>query len=156
MRIFNMTLMFKNKLILFFAFLALAVLAQIISSAIINLFSPQTFDHIQHIPSTKLFGRLMNMILIAPLIETLVFQFLAIEIMMRLQKSIIFAVILSSVVFSICHTYSFHYMIYVLPVGLTLGSYYALLRKKNTFLAYLAVCGVHSLVNLLAFIVNYS
>ncbi len=97
-------------------------------------------------------------VIAVPLIETLLFQTLIIEIICKLikrpRKSIWIAVIVSSSAFALNHTYSTAYIIITFLGGfiLALAYYLGRYRKEN---AVLLVFIIHSLYNLSSTLYNF-
>jgi len=96
--------------------------------------------------------KLILLILIAPLFETLVFQFAIIEIVKKISKNSIIAILMSALVFASTHFYDFYYVVSALIVGLLLAIFY--LTYKNRTFAFFSVFFVHSINNLIVFIDN--
>lgn len=93
----------------------------------------------------------------APLIETLLFQSLIIEVICKIikrpRRNIYIAIIVSSVAFALNHTYSVGYVIITFFLGIiyALAYYYGKYRKESaTILVFL----LHSLYNLFASLYN--
>lgn len=96
-------------------------------------------------------------VIVAPLIETLLFQSLIIEIICRIikrpRKNICTAVMISSLAFALNHTYSLYYFIITLGAGMILALAYYLgrYRKEN---AIILVFLIHSFYNLSSSLYN--
>ncbi len=95
---------------------------------------------------------LLIAVVVAPLIETLLFQSLVIEIICKLikrpRKNIWISVIASSLAFSMNHTYSISYMVITFFAGLILAIAYYLGRYRKEGPIVL-VFVIHSLYNLI-------
>ena len=93
----------------------------------------------------------------APLIETLLFQSLIIEIICRIIKrprtNVLIAVLVSSLAFALSHTYSIIYVVFNFFVGIiyALAYYLGRYRKES---AIILVFSLHSLDNLVASLYN--
>lgn len=104
-------------------------------------------------------------IILAPIIETLIFQFLIIEIVyaflifIKLNEKIckcIFAILISSIAFGIAHNIHVLYMITAFFMGFQLAFLYIYYRTRfGRLKAFFACLIVHSLVNLSSFILNF-
>ena len=91
-------------------------------------------------------------VVVAPLIETLLFQSLIIEIICKFikrpRKNIWISVITSSLAFSLNHTYSISYMVITFFAGVILAKAYYLGRYRKEG-AIVLVFAIHSMYNLL-------
>lgn len=92
-------------------------------------------------------------ILVAPLVETFLFQFIVIEIMQKFVKAIFPIVALSAILFSLSHLNSYSYAMANLFNGLIFAGTYILASKKG-FNSFLCTATVHSLRNLIVFIAS--
>jgi len=96
-------------------------------------------------------------VIAVPLIETLLFQSLVIEIICRIIKrprnNILLAVLVSSLAFALNHTYSLYYVIFTFFVGIiyALAYYLGRYRKES---AIILVFLIHSLYNLSSSLYN--
>jgi hypothetical protein len=95
-------------------------------------------------------------IIFAPLIETFFFQFVLFKILDNikyLNGRLIFKIIIASLLFGLIHYYSIYYIILSFLTGITLNYIYTLPVKKSIS-NFAIVCIIHSLYNLLTFLVN--
>ncbi|MDZ4994558.1 CPBP family intramembrane metalloprotease [Clostridium perfringens] len=103
----------------------------------------------QSIINSSFWGKLFIGSLLAPIFETFVFQYMVIEsldnIKIKRHKNF-FILIISSIFFSLTHTYSFIYIFYSFVIGMFLAYTYILYKKKN-FHPFLIVTIIHSLRN---------
>jgi len=94
--------------------------------------------------------------LIAPIIETLLFQTLIILGLRKIgcfRSRMSLVVIISAIIFGIAHTYNVIYVIYAFLMGLILAySYNAYIEKSDS--SFLVVVMIHSIRNVLALIVT--
>lgn len=96
-------------------------------------------------------------VFLAPIIETLLFQLLIIEIIRKIikrpKKNICVALLLSSTAFALNHTYSLGYFVITFLGGfvLALAYYLGIFRRENAFVMVLLI---HSLYNLSAVLYN--
>jgi len=96
---------------------------------------------------------LCKTVLVAPLIETLIFLVLVYELGKRLRLNDGAFLLLSSFLFAISHSYSFLYIIATLTSGLIYGILYLYLRKRyDAFRAVLFVSGIHAINNLIGWL----
>lgn len=94
--------------------------------------------------------------IICPLIETFISQFLIIYLVSKFTKSISMPILISTLQFSLMHTYSMWYMITTFFIGLIFAfgfsSYY---RYKGFKVAFLSIAFVHCVKNLVVFLSLY-
>ncbi|WP_368077846.1 lysostaphin resistance A-like protein [Maribellus luteus] len=108
--------------------------------------------------SESLLHDVLLTVFLAPIVETLLFQLLVIEairkIIKRPRKNICLALLLSSTVFALSHTYSLGYFFitYLGGIVLALAYYLGRYRRENAFFV---VFVIHSLYNLSVFIYNH-
>ncbi len=141
---------------MFLTFLLVDVLYQLIVGFVIDKFFPETFDHIQVLTVPyDLFVRFFLLVLIAPFLETLIFQFLIIEGLSKLKAKPLIVVSVSAALFSLAHGYNVVYIVAVFPAGLLFGYYYYILRTEDKAIAFLSVVALHAAFNLLAYMNNY-
>lgn len=95
--------------------------------------------------------------ILAPIIETLIFQYAVIEILNAvkiLKEKNIAIVIISAVLFGISHSYSYLYVFYAFIIGLLLAYSYLTYKKKN-FSAFWVVFWIHCMRNTISTILIY-
>jgi membrane protease YdiL (CAAX protease family) len=99
-------------------------------------------------------------VIFAPIIETLIFQFLIIESVLYLFKklkisnSLFVSVAISGIFFGISHSYNIYYVLVTILLGFLLGFFYLIAKNHKYMNAFLTVCIVHSCSNLVGFIVD--
>lgn len=108
--------------------------------------------------SKSIFPEILLTVFLAPVVETLLFQLLIIEVVRKIikrpKKNIYLALLLSSTAFALNHTYSLSYFTitffggFVLALAYYLGRY----RKENAFIMVLII---HSLYNLSVVLYNH-
>lgn len=95
-------------------------------------------------------------VLIAPWLETLIFQFGIIELFLLIFKKFdrvrLVAVLVSGAVFGIAHNYDSFYMVFASCLGFYLGLIYLFFRTESRKRAYQMVAMVHMFRNLLVFL----
>ncbi len=100
---------------------------------------------------------LLIAVIVVPLIETLLFQGLIIEIVCKIikrpRKNICIAVMASSLAFALNHTYSIGYFIITLLAGIILALAYYLGRNRKEG-GIILVFIIHSIYNLSSSIYN--
>lgn len=138
-------------------FLALALVSQIVIALIVSNIFPEAYGHLgAELDNRKLFARFINLVFFGPLLETLIFQWLIIELIFIFRPWKVLAVMVSASIFAFAHGYGIFHILSVFPMGLVFSTYYLILRKEGKLLAYLSVCCVHACINLFAFIINYN
>ncbi len=122
----------------------------------ITTFLPEP-DMSGSIVTDSIFLDLLIAVIVAPLLETLLFQSLIIEIICKIikrpRKNICIALLVSSLAFALNHTYSLSYFIISLCAGMILAVAYYLgrYRKEN---AIILVFLIHSIYNLSSTLYN--
>lgn len=92
-------------------------------------------------------------VVIAPIVETFLFQFVVIEILRKWISSSIIIVLLSSGLFAISHLSSYAYGLSNFFTGAILAYTY-LLAIKRKFSPFLCTTAVHSLRNVIVFVIS--
>lgn len=87
-------------------------------------------------------------VLLAPLIETAIFQFIVVEILYEKLNKYIIAFI-SAILFASSHLYNFIYFVFAFILGLLFAYLYFVGREKNK--GFLLVFLIHFIYNLLVF-----
>ena len=110
-----------------------------------------------YIPTGNIAFDLLMAVIVVPLIETLIFQSLIIEVICKIikrpRRNICIAVLVSSLAFGLNHSYSLSYVIFTFfgGIGLALAYYLGRYRKEG---AITLVFILHSMYNLLASLYN--
>ena len=97
-------------------------------------------------------------VIIAPLIETFVFQFSVIKILRFLIKNaalcFYIALLVSALLFSINHWYSVYYLMNTFFMGLLYAFAFYIGQYRRDMPAFLLVASIHGLGNLFAFVMD--
>lgn len=96
-------------------------------------------------------------VILAPLIETFIFQFFIIEILLHLNKSKINKIIIittSSLLFGLSHYFNVHYFIFGVIFGILLSSCYLLAKIRKDINPFLLTLLVHASYNGFVFFIN--
>lgn len=96
-------------------------------------------------------------VLVAPFLETLIFQFLIIEFLFAIFKNYFICIVISSLIFGILHFFNSHNLIYTLAAiitGFLFASIYIISKNRKDLNAFLIVMLVHSSSNFFAFLIN--
>lgn len=146
-----------QKIDVFFA--KLSLLKLMLLAIIINLLISVSFSFI----ASFLFNDSLNnnvngfenmteeiiaVIIIAPIFETLFFQYCIIEFF-RKKMNKFYVCLLSSFIFALFHLYNFYYFLFALFTGIVFAYLYLLGKKKNR--AIILTIASHSLYNLIIF-----
>ena len=91
-------------------------------------------------------------VLIGPLFETFVFQYLIINILLKYNVRYVIILLISSMCFALDHSYNLVYVAFAFISGLFYASYYMYLKSINYKKAFLNIWCIHLLYNFLAFI----
>lgn len=91
---------------------------------------------------------------LAPLFETLIFQYFIIEIMFRLKARPLQAVFISALLFGLSHPYNLIYVLVTIVFGFVYSLYYVLLRSQGGGYKFWLVALLHSSWNLVALLNN--
>ena len=90
-------------------------------------------------------------VIVAPILETLIFQYLIINFFLTKTKSF-YACVISSLIFALQHMYNLFYFVLTLFVGLIFAYLYVIGKKRNY--GFILVAVAHSLYNLIVFILK--
>lgn len=146
-----MTAKIKNGLILIVTCLALTILNGYFFDFINNKFFQFTSDE-NGLSGFSITSKFIIIVLITPLIETLVFQFIPIEFLKRKKWcKPPFLIIVPSLIFSMAHYYHFIYVIMAFVGGIILNYYYIETQKISKY-PFLLTSLLHSLYNLYGFL----
>lgn len=100
----------------------------------------------------------LTTVIIIPFIETLLFQFIIIEgyfiILRKNNKAIILAILTSSIVFGLSHSYSLNYILLGLIIGFYLSLIYVLAKLRKDISPFFLVSIIHMIINLMVFLLN--
>ncbi|GAB3666558.1 hypothetical protein GCM10028791_42380 [Echinicola sediminis] len=97
-------------------------------------------------------------VIIAPLLETFVFQYFIIEVVLFIFKKFSFpfgincSVIFSSIMFGLAHSYNVYYVLNTFLVGVLYALFYLMARKRRDISGYITVTSVHVYNNLFVFV----
>lgn len=119
-----------------------------------SLYDPKLLD-ISFIEELSLIQIFIIIVIIAPLIETFIFQYLIIEFLFRFKKIKINIIILvSALAFGSAHYYDLIYVLVTCVGGFIYASYYLYLKIKGIKFPFLYICSLHALWNFLLFILS--
>lgn len=121
-----------------------------ISSEIVEVFAPSSFDVFDEKFSL---GEIFFLsVFLAPLIETFLFQYLIIEVLLyyKINKSLV--IVISGLLFVLFHNYNWVYVFFAIFPGLLYASYYIFLKMRKKTFPFHTIVGLHSLYNLTLFL----
>jgi hypothetical protein len=125
-----------------------------ISGYIISLYDEILLDIDPYFEGFSLMGILFLTVIIAPLLETFVFQYLIIEILYKLKINDEIIIWVSALAFSLSHYYNFIYILAILFPGFLFSSFYLYLKKSKYKSPFLAVILLHAISNFIVFVIN--
>lgn len=143
----------KFKLPIFFVVFTLDFVFHSIVSLFITLYDPTILESFED--GTSHVEIFLLSVLIGPIVETFLFQYLIIEILYALKKIKLEVIIfVSALAFSLIHTYNFIYIIVTFISGLIYASYYLYLKKFKRKFPFIQVWALHTLYNLTVFLLD--
>lgn len=99
----------------------------------------------------SLSSEFIMVIIVAPIVETIIFQYLIIETCLNLKLPALFCMILSALLFGASHFYNPVYAAVLTVVGFILAYYYMSLRHQGNINKIVLVIALHALANMIAF-----
>lgn len=128
-----------------------AIVANLQISVFFNLiaclfFNNSLNDNVNEFASTK--EEFIAVVIIAPVFETLLFQYSLIELFIK-KTNKLYACLISSLIFALFHLYNLYYFLFAIFTGLIFAYLYITCRKRNRAIILTMVC--HSLYNLIIF-----
>lgn len=142
-----------NYIPLFFVIFFIDLIFHLALSLLVNLYDSrilETFE--ENTPLTEIF---VLSVIIGPFIETLLFQYLIIELLYSFKKvkqNII--IIISAVAFSLIHNYNLTYIFVSFIAGLIYASYYLYLKNIKKKYPFIYIWVLHALYNFTVFILG--
>ncbi|MEI7581788.1 CPBP family glutamic-type intramembrane protease [Runella sp.] len=94
-------------------------------------------------------------IIIAPIIETLIAQYLPYIVLRFFTKNLYIIYTISSIIFALGHTYNTWYMVATFFIGIIFIGLFAVLSKKSMAMAFWGVVIVHAISNTIAVIYGH-
>ena len=135
---------------LFFSVFFVDFIFGLLIGSLVILYDPKALD----IPFIEELS-LVDIVIIAPLIETFIFQYLIIEFLLRFKKIKLNIIILvSALAFGSAHNYNFFYVLVICISGFIYASYYLYLKIKEVKFPFLYISSLHALSNFLVFILD--
>tara|TARA_B110000114_G_scaffold22039_1_gene21000 strand:+ start:1245 stop:1751 length:507 start_codon:yes stop_codon:yes gene_type:complete len=143
----------RGKIPLFFSIFIIDLVFHLAVSCIITIYNPEILDVFdENMSLTEIF---IFTVIIGPIIETFLFQYLIIEVLFFFKRiKINTIIIISSLSFSLTHYYNFIYILVTFLSGIIYASYYLYLKEEKQRFPFLYICLFHSLYNFSAFILD--
>ena len=126
----------------------------LLTSFLVTLYDPKALD-IPFLEGLSLAEIFTLTVIIAPLIETFIFQYLIIEFLFRFKKiGVNIIILVSALAFGCSHYYNLIYVLAMCVVGFIFASYYLYLKIKEIRFPFLYIFSLHALWNFLVFILE--
>lgn len=139
-----------NQYILVCIFAIFNLLISFLLSVISKVINGNSFSADTH-KFGNLYEEFILVVLISPLIETIIFQLIIIELLYnKFRKDLI--CIISAFIFGCSHLYNFLYFVFAFIMGFAFAYLYILGKKKDSGIKYVFLS--HLIYNLIAFILN--
>ena len=139
---------------LFFTVFIFDSVFSLLTSFLVSLYDPKITE-IPFLEEFSLAEIFTITVIIAPLVETFIFQYLIIEFLLRFKKiKVNIIIFVSALAFGLVHDYNFIYVLVMCITGFIYASYYLYLKIKEVKFPFLYICSLHALSNFLVFILN--
>lgn len=125
---------------------------QYVTAVIANFFDDELTTNNLHFSSLQ--EEFITLVIIAPIVETLIFQYLIIEVLLNLKLKPWVCILVSALLFGVSHWYNLVYILVTTVVGLIFAYYYLALRHQNFMNKLVLITIIHALSNLFAFVNN--
>jgi len=139
-----------NNLLLITIFVTLNFILSYLFSIVSFYISKKVFPE-GIISFTSAVEALVMAVIVAPLLETLVFQLGIIETIKK-KRSIFVACLISALFFAVFHLYNAYYFAFTFVSGLMMAYLYCL--KKSVIKGFVVTAGAHACYNLLGFLLS--
>ncbi len=97
-------------------------------------------------------------VIIAPLFETLIYQYSVIEgalfILKKRNYANVLAILLSGLLFGVSHPYSISYLAIATIMGWSFAIFYVVAKSRKDISPFLLILVVHMVLNTIAFVIN--
>lgn len=141
----------RNGLIAFLIIFLIDNLYTFLISYIVNIYDPSILDVFNF---KSLHEAFILSVLIGPLLETFLFQYLIIETLCKFKLNNNLIIWISAILFALTHNYNLIYLLAAIFPGILYASYYLYLKKENRKNIFFTIYALHSLTNLVVFIVD--
>lgn len=144
-----------------FKFIITITLSMLLCSSIlgllINILNIKIAETNLAISKAPLIITFLATVIIAPLLETFIFQYGIIKILRKiniLKNNNLTIILISSLIFGLQHFYSLSYIIHTTILGIFLAYAFVVYERKKTS-PFWVVCAIHSLKNFISFSLIY-
>ncbi|WP_113651509.1 CPBP family intramembrane glutamic endopeptidase [Pedobacter namyangjuensis] len=138
----------KNQ-IYFWIFFSIYFFFQLLTTIVANYINPDLTS--TTIDFDSLAEEFIIVVVVAPILETIIFQYIVIETLTRFKIMPIICVFISGILFGMAHWYNLIYVVVLTIVGFIFAYYYLALRHQNPVNKLVLVTLLHALSNLIAF-----
>ncbi|RVU90935.1 CPBP family intramembrane metalloprotease [Flavobacterium columnare] len=137
----------------FFLFLTIAILNGYIFNFLIKIFELKNLNNSGNdLENFSKFSKFLIIVIVAPFIETLIFQYLPLKVLERFKiENRFLLIIIPSLIFSLIHPYHYIYILMTFFGGIILNSYYQISKNNNKYYFFLTTL-LHSMYNLFGFL----
>ena len=143
----------KNLYFLFIFFL-IEEITNWVAYYLFDYFSPG-FADIEEYHKQGVGFAFVSLVLIAPIFETLIVQFLVLELLHKLKISASVSILIAAVIFGVLHYYNIWYILATVISGFVFAYYYMALRPQGKWNKILLLIALHAMANIVAFLSNY-
>ncbi|WP_422614472.1 type II CAAX prenyl endopeptidase Rce1 family protein [Ascidiimonas aurantiaca] len=145
----------KKRFILTTFFLLITL--QFSGSFIIKYFVGDDILSVDFLEGKSLLYIFITSVIIGPLIETFLFQYCVIELILYFKKNVSFkilALFLSALLFGLAHYYNIYYIVFTLIIGFVFAFIYLIGKERNDTNGFRITWLAHIVMNLIAFVYN--
>ena len=125
-----------------------------IGSLVVNFFDSSLIETELNTANFSLLEIFFVTVLIGPVLETFIFQFLIIEILLKLKIKNNLIILISTLAFSLSHNYNLIYILLIIFPGILYSTYYLFLKIENQKTPFLNIFLLHLLSNFVSFILD--
>lgn len=97
----------------------------------------------------------LALVIVAPIFETLLVQFLVLELLHKLKISASVSILIAAVIFGALHYYNIWYILTTVISGFVFAYYYMALRPQGKWNKILLLIALHAMANMVAFFSAY-
>ena len=139
---------------LFLVLFLIDVFFTLIGSLVVNFFDSSLIETELNTANFSLLEIFFVTVLIGPVLETFIFQFLIIEILLKLKIKNNLIILISTLAFSLSHNYNLIYILLIIFPGILYSTYYLFLKIENQKTPFLNIFLLHLLSNFVSFILD--
>lgn len=142
----------EKNLKYFLIFFSIKTTFSIVTSILATHYDPSLTDNASN--DYSVWETFILSVIFAPILETLIFQYALIELLLKTRLRPIFVVAISALLFGVNHHYNLVYILVMTVIGFLFALYYMMLRAQGGWNKILLVVLLHALWNLIAFLNN--